>query len=210
MIIAPSILSANFANLEKSLQRVSSAEWLHVDVMDGHFVPNITIGPLVVKGVNTLSNQVIDTHLMITDPYKYTEAYAKAGSDYITFHIETVSSPIELIKHIKSFGVKPGISIKPDTQVEAIKELLPFVDQVLVMSVEPGFGGQSFMHSAIDKIKLLDSLRKSNNYKYLISVDGGINEETSKLVKAVGVDVLVAGSYVFNSENAEEKITSLR
>ena len=210
MIIAPSILSANFANLEKSLARVSSAEWLHVDVMDGHFVPNITIGPLVVKGVKSISTQILDTHLMITDPYKYTEVYAKAGSDYITFHIETVSNPLDLISHIKSFNVKPGISIKPNTAVRDIEELLPLVDQVLVMSVEPGFGGQSFMPSALEKIQRLDSLRKENNYKYLISVDGGINNETSKLCKTAGVDVLVAGSYIFNSENAEERISSLR
>ncbi len=210
MIIAPSILSADFGNLEKSLRRVKSAEWLHVDVMDGHFVPNISIGPLVVKGVKALTNQVLDTHLMITDPFKYTEAFAKAGSSYITFHIETVDNPVKLIEYIKSFNVKAGISIKPGTPVLEIKELLELVDQVLVMSVEPGFGGQSFLESAITKIKELNRLRSVNNYSYLISVDGGINETTSKLCKDAGADVLVAGSYVFNSENAKQRIDSLK
>lgn len=210
MIIAPSILSADFGNLEKDIKRVNNTKWLHVDVMDGHFVPNISIGPLVVKGLRGITNQVLDTHLMISDPMKYIEPFAKAGSDYLTFHIEAVNNPEEVIEKIKSFNVKPGLSIKPNTPVEAIKELLNSIDQVLVMSVEPGFGGQKFMSSAVDKIKELDTLRKENNYSFVISVDGGVNSETAKLCKEAGVDVLVAGSYIFNSENALERIQSLR
>ncbi len=210
MIVAPSILSANFGNLEKDIKKVTSAEWLHVDVMDGHFVPNITIGPLVVSGLKTITKQVLDTHLMISDPLKYAEVFIKAGSDYLTFHIEAVENPLEVIERIRELGAKPGISIKPNTNVDEIKYLLPLLDQVLVMSVEPGFGGQKFMPNSIDKIRLLSQLKKENNYSYLISVDGGINNETVKLVKDAGVDVVVAGSYVFKSESPEERIKTLR
>ena len=210
MIIAPSILSANFGNLEKDIKRVSTTKWLHVDVMDGHFVPNITIGPLVVKGLKGITNQILDTHLMISDPLKYAESFIKAGSDYITFHIEAVSNPLEVIQQIRKLGAKPGLSIKPNTNVETIQELLKHIDQVLVMSVEPGFGGQKFMPSAVEKISTLNTLRNKHNYNYLISVDGGINEETSVLCKEAGADVLVAGSYIFNSDNALERIESLR
>lgn len=210
MIIAPSILSADFSNLKESISKVNTAEWLHVDVMDGHFVPNITIGPLVVKGLRTITNQILDTHLMISDPMKYIEAFAKAGSDFLTFHIEAVENPKEVIEHIKKHKMKPGISIKPNTPVEQIKEYLPYVDQVLVMSVEPGFGGQSFLPSAVEKIKQLNVLRQVKHYHFLISVDGGINQDTAKFCKDAGVDVLVAGSYIFNSENPNEKVDSLR
>jgi ribulose-phosphate 3-epimerase len=210
MIVAPSILSADFSNLEQSLALVKSTKWLHVDVMDGHFVPNITIGPLVVKGVRKLTNQVLDTHLMISDPLKYAEAYIKAGSDRITFHIEAVDDVFEVINHIKQLNAKVGLSIKPNTSVDTIKEYLPFIDQVLVMSVEPGFGGQTFMESALPKIKELDDLRKSLANEVLIVVDGGINETTGKLCLEAGADVLVAGSYVFNSPTPPERIDSLR
>ena len=210
MIIAPSILSADFGNLQEDIKRVKSTKWLHVDIMDGHFVPNISLGPVVVKGLKGVTNQILDTHLMITDPLKYAEAFIKAGSDYITFHIEAVDNPLEVINEIRKLGAKPGVSIKPNTKVDAIKEYLSLIDQVLVMSVEPGFGGQQFMPSAVDKIKELDSLRKTHNYSYVISVDGGINAETAVFCKDAGVDVLVAGSYIFNSEDAEERINSLR
>ncbi len=210
MIVAPSILSADFGNLQDSIKKVSSAKWLHVDVMDGHFVPNISIGPVVIKGLRQYTKQVLDTHLMITNPLKYAKEFVKAGSDRITFHIESVDDPYGMIEYLRELDVQVGISIKPNTQVDAIKELIPLIDQVLVMSVEPGFGGQKFIDSALDKIAELSHLRNLWNPELLIVVDGGINETTGKLCLEKGADVLVAGSYVFNSENPEERINSLR
>ncbi len=210
MKIAPSILSADFGNLERSIKLVKDAEWLHIDVMDGHFVPNITIGPIVVKGLRKYTKQVLDTHLMISDPAKYLGNYIEAGSDRITFHIEATSNPLEIIKMIRNTGTKVGISIKPNTCVDTISEFIPLIDQVLVMSVEPGFGGQKFMTSSLDKIKAISALRDKFNSELLIVVDGGINQETALLCKEAGANVLVAGSYVFNSNNPSEKIKALR
>ncbi len=210
MKIAPSILSADFGNLEKSINRVTSAEWLHVDVMDGHFVPNITIGPVVVNGLRKYTKQILDVHLMITNPSKYIKAFSDAGSDYITFHYEVKEDIKELIHNIKALDKKVGISIKPNTDVLVLEPYLHLLDLVLIMSVEPGFGGQSFIPNAVDKIKYLSEYKQSNNLNYEISVDGGINEETGTLCKEAGVTVLVAGSYIFNAEDPEERIKSLR
>jgi len=210
MKIAPSILSADFGNLQKSITLVKEAEWLHVDVMDGHFVPNITIGPVVVKGLRKYTSQVLDTHLMISNPAKYLERFIKAGSDRITFHIEATNDPLGVIKLIRSFGAKVGISIKPNTGVEAIADYISLIDQVLVMSVEPGFGGQKFMTNSLDKIQAISVLREKLNKDLLIIVDGGINQETGLLCKEAGANVLVAGSYVFNSDNPSERMRTLR
>lgn len=210
MKIAPSILSADFGNLEKSLDLVKDAEWLHVDVMDGHFVPNITIGPVVIKGLRDYTDQVLDTHLMISDPAKYLESFIKAGSDRITFHIEATNDPISVINLIKEFGAKVGISIKPKTKVDTLIKLIPLIDQVLVMSVEPGFGGQKFMKNALDKIEALSKLKEKYNKDLLIVVDGGINGKTGNMCKLAGADVLVAGSYVFGSKDPAARIESLR
>lgn len=210
MIIAPSILSADFGNLERSIETVKDAKWLHVDVMDGHFVPNITIGPVVVKGLRKYTDQVLDTHLMIADPLQYAKEYVKAGSDRITFHYEAVRDPVSVAREIKALGVPVGISIKPNTDTKVLLSVLEHVDLVLVMSVEPGFGGQSFMPSALDKIRELSTLKKVVANDYLIEVDGGINETTGKQCAEAGVDVLVAGSYIFNSKDPSSRIRSLQ
>ena len=210
MIIAPSILSADFGKLAESVALVKDAEWLHVDVMDGHFVPNISIGPLVVKGLRPYTKQILDTHLMISDANKYIPQFIEAGSDRITFHIEAVEDPTVTIKLIRKHGAKVGISIKPGTPVNAIAKWIPFIDQVLVMSVEPGFGGQEYMMNSALKIMEIDDLRKNLNKNLLIVVDGGINKITSKFCKEAGADVLVAGSYIFNSDNPLERMNSLK
>ena len=210
-IVAPSILSADFSKLQEEVDDVSLAKFLHIDVMDGHFVPNITIGPAVIKNLKK-NNMIFDVHLMISDPKKYALDFIKAQADYITFHYEALSSieeMVELIDYIHSFNVKAGISIKPNTKPEVLKPLLDKLDLVLVMSVEPGFGGQKFLDSAIDKIKYYKNEKINNNYNYLIEVDGGINEETADIVKKAGVEVIVAGTYIFKNSNRNEIIKSL-
>lgn len=210
MIIAPSILSADFGKLADSVSLVKEAKWLHVDVMDGHFVPNISIGPVVVEGLRKYTSQILDTHLMISEPNKYIPQFIKAGSDRITFHIEAVEDPLITIKMIRNLGAKVGISLKPGTPVSSILKWIPFIDQILVMSVEPGFGGQQFIMNSTLKIMEISDLRNSLNKDLLIVVDGGINNITSKFCKEAGADVLVAGSYIFNSENPLEKMESLK
>jgi len=207
ILIAPSLLSADFANLEKDVRRVekAGADWLHIDVMDGHFVPNITIGPVVIGAVKSCSSLPLDVHLMIENPEKYIEAFARAGSDIITFHIEAVKEPRAAISLIKKSGRKAGISIKPNTDVSSISQVLNELDLVLVMSVEPGFGGQEFIESAVPKIKELRRL-----YKGDISVDGGINDKNAVLVKEAGANILVAGSYVFSARDVKDAIRKLR
>jgi len=207
ILVAPSLLSADFSNLEKDIKKVKAAgaDWLHIDVMDGHFVPNITIGPVVVKDIKKISDLPLDVHLMIKDPQKYIEPFIKAGSDIITFHIETVKDPEGLIRLIKDSGKKVGVSIKPKTEVSSIQSILDKVDLVLIMSVEPGFGGQGFIESAVPKIQ---ELRKI--YKGDISVDGGINDKNAATVIKAGANVLVAGNYVFRSKDINDAIRRLR
>lgn len=210
MIIAPSILSSDFANLETEIKRLqqNGADWVHVDVMDGHFVPNLTIGAPVVKAVNKVCDLPLDVHLMIDNPAKYVKDFALAGSDIITFHYEaTQEKTFEVINIIKSYGVKVGLSIKPKTCVNEIKQYLDMVDLVLVMTVEPGFGGQKFMQDCADKIA---EIKAYANKDIIVEVDGGINAQTAQYCKKLGADALVAGSYVFSSENMEEAIASLR
>ena len=212
-IVAPSILSADFSKLLEEVKSVESAEFLHIDVMDGHFVPNITIGPLVVGSIKGKVNMVFDVHLMISDPKKYAIEFIKNGADYIVFHYEALSNHdeiIELIDLVHQNNTKVGISVKPNTDVKVLDPYLDLVDMLLVMSVEPGFGGQSFMPNSLDKIKYLSEKKKENNYKYLIEVDGGINEKTAPLVKEAGVEVIVAGTYVFKSNDRVATIESLR
>lgn len=212
-IIAPSVLSLDYSRLSESVQEVndSKATWIHYDVMDGHFVPNLTFGPDILKGFSKMSNLFLDVHLMIEDPVKYAPIFIEAGADGITFHSEcfdSVSQMIEFIDVLHAHNVSVGITSKPETDIETYKDVLGLVDLVLVMSVEPGFGGQSFQESALDKIRTFDSLRKEHGYNYLIQVDGGINGETAKDAVNAGVDVLVAGSYIFK-DDINEKIEQL-
>lgn len=207
-LIAPSILSADFANLEKEVKAVAQAgaHWIHVDVMDGHFVPNLTIGAPVVKSLKPISPLPLDVHLMIENPEKYIEDFAKAGSDYLTIHVESTKDVKACLNKIRALGVKPGITLRPRTSVHEVLPYLSMVDLVLVMTVEPGFGGQSFMEDQVEKINILRKEIDSRGLKVLIEVDGGINEQTAK--QCFNADVLVAGSFVFKG-NYQENIKKL-
>lgn len=207
--IAPSILSADFGCLSSELKKVEAAgaDLIHVDVMDGHFVPNITIGPVVVKYIRKITKLPLDVHLMIEHPAKYIGAFVNAGSNMITVHIEavTLKGLAAIAKGLKKRKVKLGISLNPATPLIKIKKALPLVDFVLIMSVNPGFGGQAFILSALKKIKQLRAIFKKD-----IAVDGGINNITAKQVKAAGANVLAAGSYIFAAKNTKQAINSLR
>lgn len=210
MKVAPSILSADFSSLKESVSRVSKASILHIDVMDGIFVPNISFGAMVQKSIRKdFKDQIFDTHLMIIDPIKYVKDFKDAGSDYLTFHIEAKSDIKETIDLIHKYDMKAGISIKPNTDPSVLIPYLKDLDLVLVMSVEPGFGGQSFMPNSIDKIKWLNNYRKENNLNYLISVDGGINKDTYRFVMEAGSDIAVMGSFIFKQEKPNEWITKI-
>lgn len=209
MICSPSFLSSDFTKLKEEIISVNNAKWLHFDVMDGKFVSNKTYDYLMVKEVNEYSNQFFDVHLMIEEPEKYIDEYIKAGADLITFHYEATTNPLDLIRKIKKYGKKAGISIKPDTHIEVLDQLLEELDLVLIMSVEPGKGGQKFLPSSIDKISYLNKKRLENKYSYLIEVDGGINLETAKTVRQSGCDVIVVGSFLFNRTDRKKLIEEL-
>jgi len=208
--IAPSILSADFSCLDRELAKVKEAEWIHVDVMDGRFVNNITIGPLIVRALRRITRQFLDVHLMIEEPEKHVEAFAKAGADLITVHAEACKNLDAVIALIRKNKCKAGISIKPATDVRAIENVLASVDLVLVMTVEPGFGGQQFMNHVLTKVTKLKEIARERKLRFEIEVDGGIGPDNCESVAAAGADILVAGSAVFGSDDPAKRVREIR
>lgn len=210
--IAPSILSANFARLEDEIKDVErgGADYIHVDVMDGHFVPNITIGPLIVEAIRPVTRLPLDVHLMIENPDKYIGNFAKAGADIITVHVEACTHLHRTIQQIRAEGVKPGVVLNPHTPVSIIEHVLKDIDMVLLMTVNPGFGGQSFINSVLPKIKQVADMVKERDLQVEIEVDGGVNAETAKLCIEAGANVLVAGSAIYNQKDRGKAIASIR
>mgnify|MGYP003563019399 FL=1 len=212
MLVAPSILSADFGNLEKEIKAICEAgcDLVHVDVMDGHFVPNLTIGPVVVEPVSKASSKPLDIHLMVENNNFFVDLFAPLKPKYLSFHIESEKHPHRLIQKIRSLGISPAITLNPHTKVEDIEYLLEDLDMVLLMSVNPGFGGQKFIPSVIEKVKKLKELIKKKNPNCLIEVDGGVSDKNIKDLKDAGVDVVVAGSFVFGSGDYKKAIDSLK
>ena len=205
--VSPSILSANFSKLGEDIKRLeqNGADMIHVDVMDGHFVPNLTIGPPVIKSLRKYTKLPFDVHLMIDPVHKYIKDYSDAGADIITFHPEATENILETIDLIKSLDKKVGISLNPDTEITAAEEHLDKIDLVLIMSVYPGFGGQTFINKVVKKVEDLDQIRKERKLNFKIEIDGGINFETSKIAVEAGVDILVSGTTVFKENNGDLK-----
>lgn len=210
--IAPSILSADFAKLGAEIQEVEAAgaDWIHVDVMDGHFVPNITIGPLVVEAIRPVTKLPLDVHLMIENAEQYVETFAKAGADYITVHVEASPHLHRTIQMIRNAGAKPGVVLNPHTPIEAILPILSEVDLVLFMTVNPGFGGQAFIPEVLDKVSALRAIIDDKGYDIDIEIDGGINEETIQDAVRAGANVFVAGSAIFNKEDRAKALQGIR
>ena len=210
MQISPSILSADFANLERELGRIATADWAHVDVMDGHFVPNLTLGLPVVEALVKVSPLPIDTHLMIEDPDRWAPGYAEAGAASVTFHAEAAAAPVRLARALRSAGARAGLALKPATPVEPFVDLLPEVDMLLVMTVEPGFGGQGFLDVCLPKIRRARAAIREAGLDVWLQVDGGVSVETIERAADAGADVFVAGSAVYGAEDAAASIERLR
>jgi ribulose-phosphate 3-epimerase len=210
--IAPSILSADFLRLGEEIKAVekAGADWLHVDVMDGHFVPNLTFGPRLVESVRRITKLPLDVHLMLDNPQSFIEKFARAGADTITVHSEVTVPVPQLFEIVKSFGKSFGLSIKPDTPIESVTDYLDMVDVLLIMTVYPGFGGQDYIERVTPKIEAASRLRNENEFHYAIEVDGGMNELTARTAISGGAEIIVAGEYVFGSGDYEKAIMSLR
>lgn len=210
--IAPSILAADFAKLGQEVLEVekAGADWIHIDVMDGHFVPNITMGPIVVDALRPLTELPLDVHLMIENPDRYIEDFAKAGADYITVHVEACPHLHRTIQLIRSFGVKPGVVLNPHTPIETIQHVLEDIDLVLFMTVNPGFGGQKFIHSVVPKVAALSQLIKDKGLSVDVQIDGGINEETIVPCAQAGASVFVAGSAIFGKQDRTQALQAIK
>ncbi len=212
MLVAPSILSADFGNLANDVKAICDAgcDLVHVDVMDGHFVPNLTIGPVVVSAVAKAATKPLDIHLMVENNTFFVDLFAPLKPGYITFHMEEEKNPHRLVQYIRELGIKPGVVLNPHTPAESVEYLLQDLDMVLVMSVNPGFGGQKFIPNVVEKIKRLKALRDRINPNCLIEIDGGVNEQNIEMLRDAGVDVCVAGSYVFKHESYATAISNLK
>ncbi|EQB40125.1 ribulose-phosphate 3-epimerase [Sulfurimonas hongkongensis] len=212
MLVAPSVLSADFGNLQRDVEDICSSgcDLVHVDVMDGHFVPNLTIGPVVVSAIAACATKPLDIHLMVQNNTFFVELFAPLKPKYISFHIEEEKHPHRLIQKIRSLGIKPAIVLNPQTPPESLEYILKDLDMVLLMSVNPGFGGQSFIQSVIPKAAKLNDMRKRLNPACLIEVDGGVSYKNIQSLKEVGVDIVVAGSYIFNHASKKDAIASLK
>ncbi|MEH7075002.1 ribulose-phosphate 3-epimerase [Neobacillus drentensis] len=210
--IAPSILSADFSKLGEEIIAVEKggADYIHIDVMDGHFVPNITIGPLIVEAIRPITKLPLDVHLMIENPDQYIEAFAKAGADYITVHVEACRHLHRTIQNIKSYGIKAGVVLNPATPVESIQHIIGDIDMVLLMSVNPGFGGQKFIPEVLPKIRKVKEMADQKGLNIEIEIDGGVNSETARLCMEAGANVLVAGSAIYNQEDYAKAISLIR
>ncbi|MBW1650645.1 MAG: ribulose-phosphate 3-epimerase [Deltaproteobacteria bacterium] len=211
-VIAPSILSANFAKLGEEIKSIekAGADWIHIDVMDGHFAPNITMGPIAVQAVKNITKLPIDVHLMIENPDLYIKDFAKAGADYISVHIEASIHLNRTINLIKECGAKAGVALNPSTPIETIEWVLEYLDFVLIMSVNPGFGGQSFIANSLEKIKKLKKIIKNKNLSVKIQIDGGVNKNTVSDIASAGVEIFVAGSAIFGATDYKSAIDNLK